>query len=117
MNANVESDRLSRGLKSFVVTGEGLWPRIKDGEVIYVATEASPQPGDEVLVITKEGLLLVREYLDCDESGRFLLRSLEGEAIKTDLADIVSVHVIAGVRQADRGRPRIHGGDGRAFVG
>ncbi len=101
MVKTTDVDLSGRSAQSYVVVGTGLWPRIREGEVIYVTSGAEPQPGDEVVVTLLDGTVIVKEFLASSEDGRVALGDLMDEDCTVfERAGIRSMQVICGTRHA-----------------
>lgn len=79
-------------------TGDHMRPRIQDGEYIIVEPNSEVIPGDEVLAINHDGLMMIKKFL-YEREGRVHLMSLnESEPSKSIArADIKSIHYIAAI--------------------
>lgn len=87
-------------------SGDSMRPRIKHGEFVIVEPNHPIQPGEEVLVKSKDGRVMVKE-LAYKAAGRYTLLSVN-EAhgkITLDEADIDKIHYVAGIAKKSMWRP------------
>lgn len=80
------------------VVGDGLHPRIKNGEFVIVEPNREPQPGDEVEVRTVDGGWLIREYLYTRE-GHVYLASINTDHGRTvfESTEVKSMRYISAI--------------------
>lgn len=66
------------------ITGDGLLPVFRNGDLIVASPAAEVNPGDRVLLRSQQGELLVAELLD-DSGGVLRLKSLSREHVVREL--------------------------------
>lgn len=83
------------------VKGDSMRPRIKPGEFVVVEPAATPQPGDEVLVRTRDGKVMVK-VLDFRRGGVVQLSSVNEDhrPITLEEADVERLHLVAAIVKA-----------------
>lgn len=80
------------------VSGHSMRPRIKDGEYVSVEPNTEPCPGDEVLVRTKDGRAMIKEFMYYrDGVYRFDSINQAVEPIFISDQDILLIHFVGGV--------------------
>lgn len=87
-------------------SGDSMRPRIKHGEFVIVEPNHPIQPGEEVLVKSKDGRVMVKE-LAYKAAGRYTLLSVNETHGKITLAeeDIDKIHYVAGIAKKSMWRP------------
>lgn len=87
-------------------SGDSMRPRIKHGEFVIIEPNHPFQPGDEVLVASKDGRVMVKE-LAYKAAGRYHLLSVNEAHGKVTLeeADIDHIHYVAGIAKPSMWRP------------
>ena len=80
------------------VRGDSMRPRIKAGEFIVCEPNHECQPGDDVVVITRDGQRMVKEllYIRDDEATLGSINNGHGN-ITIPLADIEKMHYVAAI--------------------
>lgn len=80
------------------IAGDSMEPRMREGEVVVVYPSEEPMPGDEVVVRTKAGEVMVKSLVYI-RGGRVALDSVSNKygRIVRHLDDIELMHPIAGV--------------------
>ena len=83
------------------VKGDSMRPRIKPGEFVVVEPAATPQPGDEVLVRTKDGKVMVK-VLDFRRGGVVQLSSVNEDhrPITIEEENVERLHLVAAIVKA-----------------
>ena len=83
------------------VVGDSMHPRIKSGEYVIVEPNVPVQPGDEVLIVTKDGRSMVKELL-ARRDGLVHLNSVNDSHGRMTLrdADIEKIHHIAAIAKS-----------------
>ncbi|MDR1162657.1 MAG: helix-turn-helix transcriptional regulator, partial [Candidatus Accumulibacter sp.] len=78
--------------------GDSMKPRIKDGEFVIVDPDQSPVPGDEVLVKSSDGRVMVKEFL-YRRDGFVHLLSVNEEHGKISIAEseVEKLHYVAAI--------------------
>ncbi len=86
-------------------SGDSMKPRIKDGEYAVVEPNHNYLPGDEVLVVTKDGQVMIKTFL-YERDGAVLLMSINEEhpPLRFSLQDIERIQYVAGIA-----KPSLHG--------
>jgi phage repressor protein C with HTH and peptisase S24 domain len=86
--------------------GDSMRPRIKDGEFVIVEPDHPIEPGDEVLMKSKDGRVMVKEFA-YGRAGRVHLLSVNAAhgtiAFKTD--EIEKMHYVAAIARPSMWRP------------
>ncbi len=79
-------------------TGDSMNPRIRNGEFVIVEPNMEPIPGDEVMVRSTDGRVMVKILL-YKRNGRVFLQSINDAHPSLSLAidEIDSIHPIAGI--------------------
>ena len=78
--------------------GDSMKPRIKDGEFVIVDPEVTPSPGDEVLVKSKDGRVMVKELLYVRDDAVHLLSVNEAHGkMSIPLPDVECLHYVAAI--------------------
>ena len=78
--------------------GDSMKPRIKDGEFVIVDPEVTPSPGDEVLVKSKDGRVMVKELLYVRDDAVHLLSVNEAHGkMSIPLPDVERLHYVAAI--------------------
>lgn len=85
------------------VRGDSMRPRIKPGEFVLVEPNTTPQPGEEVLVRTQDGRVMVK-VLDFQRDGMVQLSSINEahRPITLEDKDIERLHYVAAILKAGR---------------
>jgi phage repressor protein C with HTH and peptisase S24 domain len=80
------------------VIGDSMHPRIKSGEFVIVSPNHSYVPGDEVLVVTRDGRSMVKEFL-YRRDGIVALNSVNDSHGRMTLQEheIEKIHFVAGI--------------------
>ncbi len=83
------------------VKGDSMRPRIRPGEFVIIEPNAIPEPGDEVLVRTRDGRSMVK-LLASRRSGLVELRSVNEDhaPITLDEAEIELMHYVGGIAKS-----------------
>lgn len=78
--------------------GDSMKPRIKHGEFVVVEPSRAVQPGDEVLVKSVDGRVMVKQLVAIRDDGATLLSVNEMHGTLTiELAQIVHMHYVAAI--------------------
>ncbi|NVI06380.1 helix-turn-helix domain-containing protein [Paraburkholderia youngii] len=87
-------------------SGDSMRPRIKHGEFVIIEPNHPFQPGDEVLVASKDGRVMVKE-LAYKAAGRYHLLSVNEAHGKVTLEEsqIDHIHYVAGIAKPSMWRP------------
>ena len=85
------------------VKGDSMRPRIKHGEFVVIEPHQAPEPGDEVLVRTKDGKTMVK-VRDFHRGGVIQLSSVneEHKPITVDDQEIDRLHFVAAIVKSSR---------------
>ncbi|MBB5462909.1 XRE family transcriptional regulator [Paraburkholderia sp. Cpub6] len=87
-------------------SGDSMRPRIKHGEFVIVEPNHPIQPGEEVMVKSKDGRVMVKE-LAYKSAGRYTLLSINEAHGKITLNEdeIDKMHYVAGIAKRSMWRP------------
>jgi phage repressor protein C with HTH and peptisase S24 domain/DNA-binding transcriptional regulator YiaG len=87
-------------------SGDSMRPRIKHGEFVIVEPNHPIQPGEEVMVKSKDGRVMVKE-LAYKSAGRYTLLSINEAHGKITLHEdeIDKMHYVAGIAKVSMWRP------------
>ncbi|MEW9586776.1 S24 family peptidase [Paraburkholderia sp. DGU8] len=87
-------------------SGDSMRPRIKHGEYVIIEPNHPIQPGEEVMVKSKDGRVMVKE-LAYKSAGRYTLLSINESHGKITLRDdeIDKMHYVAGIAKRSMWRP------------
>lgn len=85
------------------VRGDSMRPRIKPGEFVLVEPNTAPQPGEEVLVRTRDGRVMVK-VLDFIRGGTIQLSSINEShrPITLEQSDVELLHFVAAIVKPSR---------------
>ena len=88
------------------VIGDSMHPRIRSGEFVVVEPNHQYSPGDEVLVVTRDGRSMVKEFL-YRRDGHVALHSLNESHGRTTIpeTDVEKIHYVAAIAKAGYFRP------------
>lgn len=94
----IEYPAKDRNTYALRVRGESMRPRIKSGEFIVVEPNTQPHPGDDVVVICRDGRKMVKELL-YTRDGEVTLGSINNgfKPISLQLQDIQAIHYVAAI--------------------
>lgn len=88
------------------VVGSSMHPRIKNGEYVLIEPSHQYLPGDEVLVRTKDGRAMVKEFIYArDGQHRFDSISDGYPPVFLDDEEVVAVHYVAGILKPSKYNP------------
>ncbi|CAN7418205.1 S24 family peptidase [Paraburkholderia hospita] len=87
-------------------SGDSMRPRIKHGEFVIIEPNHPIQPGEEVMVKSKDGRVMVKE-LAYKAGGRYTLLSINESHGKIVLeeSNIDKIHYVAGIAKKSMWRP------------
>jgi transcriptional regulator with XRE-family HTH domain len=87
-------------------SGDSMRPRIKHGEFVIIEPNHPIQPGEEVMVKSKDGRVMVKE-LAYKAAGRYTLLSVNEAHGKITLheGEIDKIHYVAGIAKVSMWRP------------
>lgn len=87
-------------------SGDSMRPRIKHGEFVIIEPNHPIQPGEEVMVKSKDGRVMVKE-LAYKSAGRYTLLSINEAHGKITLHEdeIEKIHYVAGIAKQSMWRP------------
>lgn len=81
--------------------GDSMKPRIKNGEFVVVDPDIQPAPGDEVLVKSKDGRVMVKELLYIRDGTVHLLSVNEAHGkMSIPMNEVDFLHAVAGIMPA-----------------
>ncbi|WP_321913540.1 S24 family peptidase [Paraburkholderia sp. J11-2] len=86
--------------------GESMLPRIRPGEYVIVEPNHPVQPGDEVMVKSVDGRVMVKEFL-YRASGRLHLASVNASHGRISIPDeeVEKMHYVGGIAKPSKWRP------------
>lgn len=86
--------------------GDSMRPRIKAGEFVVIEPNHEPEPGDEVLVKSVDGRVMVKEFLYRRDGRTHLISTNDAHppVAFTD-AEIEKMHFVAGIAKRAMWRP------------
>jgi phage repressor protein C with HTH and peptisase S24 domain len=86
--------------------GDSMRPRIKSGEFVIIEPNQPIQPGEEVLVKSKDGRVMVKEFA-YKAQGRYHLLSINEAHGRVSLheEEIEKIHYVAGIAKRSMWRP------------
>ncbi len=86
--------------------GDSMMPRIKEGEFVIVEPNQNFHPGDEVLVVTKSGEVMVKTFLFKRDGFYHLLPVNEDHApIRLAVQDVTKMQYVAGIAKSSLWHP------------
>lgn len=86
--------------------GDSMAPRIKDGEFVVIEPNAAPHPGDEVMVKSEDGRVMVKELLYVRDGIVHLASVNESHGrISIPLNQVAAMHLVVGIVKRTRWRP------------
>ncbi|NAO25921.1 helix-turn-helix transcriptional regulator [Pseudomonas syringae pv. dysoxyli] len=96
----VSTDPHAYGLK---VVGSSMHPRIKSGEFVLIEPNHPYQAGDEVLVRTKDGRAMVKEFIYC-RNGQFRFDSISDgyPPVFLDEDAVEHIHYVAAILKSSK---------------
>ncbi|WP_237178867.1 XRE family transcriptional regulator [Pseudomonas versuta] len=85
------------------VLGDSLLPRIKNGEFVLIEPNKSFISGDEVMVRTKSGRTMIKEFIYLRD-GMYRLDSVNAEHVTIHIAqsDVEEIHLVGGILKSSR---------------
>jgi SOS-response transcriptional repressor LexA len=98
LSGHIEMQSADADAYAYMILGDDLRPRIKPGEFVVCSPSHQVEPGDEVLVKTKDGNYAVREFLYKRHSIYTLGCINEKQSrITIPEADVASIHYISAI--------------------
>jgi transcriptional regulator with XRE-family HTH domain len=86
--------------------GDSMRPRIKAGEFVVIEPNHEPEPGDEVLVKSTDGRVMVKEFLYRRDGRTHLISTNDAHpSIAFTDAEIEKMHFVAGIAKRAMWRP------------
>lgn len=86
--------------------GDSMAPRIKDGEFVVVEPNATPHPGDEVMVKSEDGRVMIKELLYVRDGLVHLASVNEAHGrITIPVDQVAAMHLVAGIAKRVRWHP------------
>ncbi|EEG3605273.1 helix-turn-helix transcriptional regulator [Salmonella enterica subsp. enterica serovar Pomona] len=86
--------------------GDSMVPRIKEGEFVIIEPNHGYHPGDEVLVVTEQGEVMVKTFLFERDGFYHLLPVNENHApIRLPKSSVTKIQYIAGIAKSSLWRP------------
>ncbi len=94
----VQHPAKGRSAYALRVRGESMHPRIRSGEFIVVEPEAAINPGDDVVVICRDGRKMVKQLL-YQRDGEITLGSINNgfKPITLLIEEVEAMHYVAGI--------------------
>lgn len=86
------------------VSGNGLWPRVKNGEFIVLEKKVTPEPGDDVVVVLKGGIYLLKTLVS-QRNSELQVADITGKSALPELLDgaaIDRVHFVSAIVKSSR---------------
>lgn len=78
--------------------GDSMKPRIKDGEFVIIEPNSEPLPGDEILLKTRDGRVMVKTLLYKRDGKVHVMSVNEAHPPQAfDIADIDKIHPVAAI--------------------
>lgn len=94
------------------VVGNSMAPRIMEGEWLLVEPSKEVYPGDDVVVKTVDGEVMVKRLIS-DRDGRLVLASINEafQQITIPTSNVVFLHYVGGIHPARSAKQRISGAE------
>ncbi|QIE90754.1 S24 family peptidase [Pseudomonas nitroreducens] len=85
------------------VVGNSMHPRIKSGELVLIEPNHPYLNGDEVLVKTKDGTCMIKEFIYLRD-GQYRFDSVNSEypPVFLDENEVIKVHYVAGIIKSSK---------------
>jgi phage repressor protein C with HTH and peptisase S24 domain len=102
----VDVPKKNKDMYALKCVGDSMRPRIKNGEYVVVDPHHAIAPGDEVLVRSKDGRVMVKEFL-YKRAGRIHLISINEShpPITLDEDKVDKLHYVASINKPSQWRP------------
>ena len=95
-----------RDVYALKCVGDSMVPRIKEGEFVIIEPNHPYHPGDEVLIVTDDGEVMVKTFLFERDGFYHLLPVNENHApIKIQKLKVIKVQFVAGIAKSSLWRP------------
>jgi phage repressor protein C with HTH and peptisase S24 domain len=80
------------------ISGDSLRPRIKSGNFVVLSPNHPYEVADEVLIVTKDGNSMIKEYLH-ERDGVVVLQDVNGsgERLTIQKSDIAKIHCVCAI--------------------
>lgn len=97
-DGHVEYPARDKNAYALRVKGDSMRPRIRPGEFVIIEPNHQARPGDDVVVSTKDGRKLLKEFL-YERNGDITLGSINTENGPLTIArsDIAALHYVAAI--------------------
>lgn len=95
-----------RDVYALKCVGDSMMPRIKEGEFVIVEPNQNFHPGDEVLVVTSNGEVMVKTFLFKRDGYYHLLPVNEDHApIRLPVEEVTQMQYVAGIAKSSLWHP------------
>jgi len=95
-----------RDVYALKCVGDSMMPRIKEGEFVIVEPNQNFHPGDEVLVVTRSGEVMVKTFLFKRDGYYHLLPVNEDHApIRLPVEEVTQMQYVAGIAKSSLWHP------------
>lgn len=95
-----------RDVYALKCVGDSMMPRIKEGEFVIVEPNQNFHPGDEVLVVTSSGEVMVKTFLFKRDGFYHLLPVNEDHApIRLSVEEVTQMQYVAGIAKSSLWHP------------
>lgn len=95
-----------RDVYALKCVGDSMMPRIKEGEFVIVEPNQNFHPGDEVLVVTSSGEVMVKTFLFKRDGYYHLLPVNEDHApIRLPVEEVTQMQYVAGIAKSSLWHP------------
>ena len=82
--------------------GDSMSPRIKDGEFAIIEPDIEPQPGDEVLISSLDGRVMIKKLLYIRDNKVHLISINDSHPPQTiDISIVQTMHYVAGIARTN----------------
>lgn len=88
-----------RGAYAIRIVGDTTHSRVRSGEYVVIEPEHALVAGEEVLIITKDGQSMIRDFL-YQRDGQLAVQNIRGERTTLLEAEIDTVHYVVGISKS-----------------
>lgn len=88
-----------RGAYAIRILGDSTHSRVRSGEYVVIEPEHALVVGEEVLIITKDGRNMVRDFL-YQRDGQLAVQNIRGERLTLLESEIDAVHYVAAIAKS-----------------
>lgn len=85
-----------RGAYAIHIVGDTTHSRVRSGEYVVIEPDHPLVAGEEVLIITKDGRSMIRDFL-YHRDGQFAVQNIRGERLALLESDVEKIHYVAGI--------------------